>query len=199
MGGALALLHVDEDPAPIASLTLLSPAGLMDGAIFAVLRTCSCLHGPISSWLRSGQEAAWRRDFHGNTPTTAQLAEATASHLRLMHDHNPTAHTAIFQTIVNFPLSGLAPDARRVAARPGRILLYWGDCDDVVPTSNLKRWRAAFTAPDARAMLEVEECKETGHAFFLEKPTEAAARILRFLVASAAAAPSAAAPSAVAA
>ena len=55
MGGALALLHADEDAEHISSLTLLAPAGLMDGAIFAFLRSCTCLHGPISSFLRSGQ------------------------------------------------------------------------------------------------------------------------------------------------
>jgi pimeloyl-ACP methyl ester carboxylesterase len=195
MGGALALLHVDEDPAPIASLTLLSPAGFMDGAIFAVLRACSCLHAPISNWLRSGQESAWRRDFHGDDPATARLAEATARRLRLMHAHNPNAHTAIFHTIVAFPLSGLDPDARRVAARPGRILLFWGERDNVVPTSNLERWRRAFAAPGARAALEVEVAPGTGHAFFLEQPAAAAARILGFLAASAPA-PTAAAPTA---
>ena len=55
MGGALALLHVDEDPVPIKSLTLLAPAGLMDGAIFAILRSCTCLHGAVSAFLRRGQ------------------------------------------------------------------------------------------------------------------------------------------------
>jgi pimeloyl-ACP methyl ester carboxylesterase len=55
MGGALALLHADEEAEHVSSLTLLAPAGLMDGAIFAVLRSCTCLHGAISAFLRRGQ------------------------------------------------------------------------------------------------------------------------------------------------
>jgi pimeloyl-ACP methyl ester carboxylesterase len=186
MGGALALLHADEDPVPIASLTLLSPAGLMDGAIFTALRVFSCLHGPISSALHRGLESKVRDDFHGDDPAITRLADATVRRIKLMIDHNPHAFPAFFSTVVHFPLSGLAPDARRVAARPGRILLYWGECDIVVPASNLARWRAALAAPGARATLEVEVAPAGGHAFFLERPDAAAARILAFLAASSA-------------
>ena len=128
------------------------------------------------------QESAWRRDFYGNDAATAAAAASSARHLRLMHANNPHAFPAIFQSIVHFPLSGLTDEARRVAARPeARILVYWGDSDAVVPTRDLARWRAALTGPGARARTEVEVMPAAGHAFFLQQPAAAAARILRFL------------------
>ena len=101
-----------------------------------------------------------------------------------MHAHCPHAFPALFRSIVAFPLSGLAPDAARVAARPAaRVLVYWGDSDTVVPTRCLARWRAALAGPGARAAAEFETMPAAGHAFFLEQPDAAAARILRFLAA----------------
>jgi pimeloyl-ACP methyl ester carboxylesterase len=55
MGGALALLYADEEAKHVSSLTLLAPAGLMDGTRFAVLRSCTRLSGAISAFLRRGQ------------------------------------------------------------------------------------------------------------------------------------------------
>mmetsp|Transcript_69398 Transcript_69398/g.185189 ORF Transcript_69398/g.185189 Transcript_69398/m.185189 type:complete len:298 (-) Transcript_69398:73-966(-) len=183
MGGAIALLHADQDPEHIESLILLSPAGLMDSFQFKALRGMPCLQGLVSAVLKQGQESAWRRDFYGKDEATEKAIDHVVQRLRLMNANRPGCFHAIFQSVVHFPLSGLEPVAARVGARKGRLLLLWGDHDVVVPVKGFEHWKRtlASEAGGQGMQVEAELVKDGGHSFHLHKGPEVNARILAFL------------------
>ena len=190
MGGALATLFASQHPNRVRSLTLLAPAGLMDGTVLALGRACTCLHGVLRRSFddRAQQERAWRADFYHKEDCAegafGSRLEAMVAQMHGMYDTHPhTAFEALWQCVLQFPLYGLQRQARAVAQHEGLpVRIVWGDRDAAVPMRpSLQRWTRILNAPSARCRLECEVVPHGGHSFFLEYPEETGRGIADFL------------------
>lgn len=177
MGGAIAVGYAERYPDDVASLTLLTPAGLMDKGVFKLLRSLPWfVQSIVQRCLRRNSLDAIRNDFlrHGTEIENRVVAQAEA-----MHARNPHAFPAIFRSILAFPLAGLEETIRNVSAARLPTLLVWAEFDRIVPFEpHYARWKALLkTGQNVR----YEVVKEAGHGFLLEKPTVVGEMVVRFL------------------
>jgi len=213
MGGAISVGFADRYPELVASLTLLTPAGLMDRGQFRLLRALPCcIQRLVQASLRRQVDNAVRNDFlvH-NTP----LEERVLKLVRALHlcdwwmevdrpscahsfstdpfppkthkitqvhfhlKHNPSAHDALFRSILAFPLSGLDDAVQRVAATRVPTLVIWAIFDRVLPFEpHFARWKALLkTGNNVRYEVIEDAC----HGFPLERPERTNQIVLRFL------------------
>ncbi len=177
MGGAIALGYADRYPDDVASLTLLSPAGLMDPGVFQLLRSLPCfIQDVVEGCLRRNSLNAVRNDFvvHG-TDSEKGMVER----VKRMHVHNPHAFHAIFRSLLAFPLAGLDEVVRSVAATRPSVLLVWAWYDRVLPFEpHYGRWKKLLKTGQ-NTLYEV--VADAGHGFPLEKPEVVNDLVLRFL------------------
>ena len=177
MGGAIAVGYADRYPDDVASLTLLTPAGLMDKGVFSLLRSLPWfVQSIVQRCLRRNSVNAIRNDFlrHGTELENRVVAQAEA-----MHKRNPHAFPAIFRSILAFPLAELEDTIKSVSAARLPTLLVWAECDRVLPFEpHYGRWKALLkTGQNVR----YEVVREAGHGFLLEKSTVVGEMVLRFL------------------
>ena len=177
MGGALCIGYADRHTDLVASMTLLTPAGLMDRAQFRLLRMAPCCIQRIVRWsMKAHYENAIRNDF---LVRHTEAEERVLAFSRLMHKHNPYAHDALFRCILAFPLSGLEPAVQRVAAARIPTLLIWALFDRILPFEpHYGRWKALLKTG---ANVRYEVIDDAAHGFPLERPERTNGIILRFL------------------
>ncbi len=177
MGGGIAVGYADRYPDDVASLTLLTPAGLMDKDVFHLLRSLPWfVQSIVQRCLRRNLLNGIRNDFvrHGTEVENRVVAQA-----RAMHKRNPHAFPAIFRSILAFPFAGLENTIRRVSGARLPTLLVWAEYDRVLPFEpQYGRWKALLrTGQNVR----YEVVKEAGHGFLLEKPEVVGEMVVKFL------------------
>jgi len=177
MGGAIAVGYADCYPEDVASLTLLTPAGLMDKDVFYLLRALPWfVQSIVQHCLRRGVLNGIRNDFvrHGT-----EVENRAVAHARAMHERNPHAFPAIFRSILAFPFAGLENTIRRLSGARLPTLLVWAEYDRVLPFEpQFGRWKALLkTGQNVR----YEVVKEAGHGFLLEKPEVVGEMVVGFL------------------
>jgi pimeloyl-ACP methyl ester carboxylesterase len=177
MGGAIAVGYAERYPDDVASLTLLTPAGLMDKGVFSLLRSLPWfVQSIVQRCLRRNSLNAIRNDFlrHGTELENRVVAQAQA-----MHKRNPHAFPAIFRSILAFPLAGLEETITNVSAARLPTLLVWAEYDRVVPFEpHYGRWKALLKTGQN---VQYEVVKEAGHGFLKEKPAVVGDMVVRFL------------------
>lgn len=172
MGGAVAALYASQYLSEVASLVLLSPAGLMDLGILRLLRgCCGCFQSLAKRGVAAGQEQAWRDDFVSHDGKSLEIENMFTEKLRRANQENPRMYDAFWQSALQFPLSGIDSSVQAVAnCEHLSILLMWGEQDKAVPYNpNYFRWRRYFestTAPSKLVRYAVYE--NMGHGFLLE-------------------------------
>ena len=177
MGGAISMGYADQYPDDIASITLLTPAGLMDKGTFKLLRSLPCcIQDIVKRCLRRNVLNAVRNDF---VQHYTELENRIVGQVKQMHTHNPHAFDAIFRSILAFPLSGLEELVGNVAAARPPILLVWAAWDRVVCLDpHFFRWKALLKTP---MNVKYEVVDDAGHGFLLEKAEKTNGIVLRFL------------------
>jgi pimeloyl-ACP methyl ester carboxylesterase len=180
MGGAITALYAHQYYSEILSVVFLSPAGLMSLPAVKLLKCCSCLQGPVKSFLRSGQEKAWRNDFIDHS---SPLENEVVAKLHAIMNERPTVYDAFWQSVLHFPLYGLENVVASVASRHNmKVLIAWGRNDKAVPFSPcFARWKAAFDDA-SHPSVAYHVYDNAGHAFFMEREEEVHADIINFLV-----------------
>jgi pimeloyl-ACP methyl ester carboxylesterase len=177
MGGCISMGYADQYPDDIASITLLTPAGLMEKGTFKLLRSLPCcIQDIVKRCLRRNTLNAVRNDF---VQHYTELENRIVGQVKEMHTHNPHAFDAIFRSILAFPLSGLEGLVSNVAAARPPILLVWAKWDRVVCLDpHFFRWKALLKTP---MNVKYEVVDDAGHAFLLEKAEKTNGIVLRFL------------------
>jgi abhydrolase domain-containing protein 6 len=177
MGGALATLYAVQFPHEIASVTLLSPAGLMDLGVVKLLRRCRCLHGIVRSVLQNNQEAAWRDDFQDQTKPEVEEALRNIRQI-----YSPKHFQGFWLSVLSFPLF----DLQETVAALGTfhqipILLAWARHDRAVPFNpSFNRWLQILTESNHPQVNSVVY-EEGAHGFFIEFHEIVNMRIAEFL------------------
>lgn len=180
MGGAIAALYASEHLDEVDSLVLLSPAGLMDlGPLRLVRGCCACFQGIVKRVVHSGQERAWRDDFASHKGKSLDIENNFVDQLAAVNAENPQMYEAFWQSVLQFPLSGIDAAVERVASSDHvSVLLAWGQLDKAVPyTPNYSRWRGYLEAEalepcpseqQGRRVRQFEVYADMGHGFLLE-------------------------------
>lgn len=182
MGGAIAALYADRFRDEVRSLILLTPAGLMDLGILAIIRKCSCLHGIVKNALRGGQENAWRKDFFEHTGASLVAEERMMQSMRAVYSANPRAFEAFWQSVLHFPLSSLHECVVHLASLTElSVMLLWAKQDGAVPLApNYHRWVSMFSDSQHPDFVH-KVYDQASHGFYLERPQEVHADISSFL------------------
>jgi pimeloyl-ACP methyl ester carboxylesterase len=177
MGGALATLYAAQYPDEIASVTLLSPAGLMDLGAVKFLRKCRCLHGIVRSLLQNNQETAWRDDFQDQTKP---IVEEALNKIRQVY--SPKHFEGFWSSVLSFPLFDLQETVATLgSSHQIPIFLAWAQHDRAVPFHpSFDRWQQIFTESNhPRVKYVVYE--DGAHGFFIEFHELVNKDILKFI------------------
>ena len=179
MGGAIAALYTSKfGTDEVLSLTLLSPAGLMDGGLIKFIRRNSCLHGMVRRQLQSGSRKTFENDFYGRGP----VVKASVEDMLEIQSKNPHIFEAVWNSILQFPFADLKFAATKLAQMHNiRIMVMWADKDKAVPLSpNLRRWKGHFEK-HKHPSVEYKVFQRACHGFFIEFADEFNADMIRFL------------------
>jgi pimeloyl-ACP methyl ester carboxylesterase len=182
MGGALAALYASLYGDEVLSLTVLSPAGLMDIGALKLLRSCSCLHGIVKNSLRNGGDAVFRQDFHTHTGDALVIENESVEAIMEINRRHPTIFEAFWQSALHFPLDSCAPDIKNLASMHHiRTYILWADFDKAVPLiPSMKRWTDIYASQQHPSVF-TKVYKNAGHAFFMEYADEFHTDVLHFL------------------
>ena len=179
MGGAIAAIYTSKFGADeVLSLTLLSPAGLMDGGLINFVRRNSCLHGMVRRQMQSGSKKTFENDFYGRGP----VVKASVDGMLEFQSKNPHIFEAVWNSILQFPFSECKHAVAKLAQLHNtRIMVMWADKDKAVPLSpNLGRWKSHFET-HKHPSVEYKVFKKACHGFFIEFADEFNADMIRFL------------------
>ena len=173
MGGAISTMYAADHLSEVASLTLLSPAGLMDlGPLRLVRGCCTCFQGLAKRIVAGGQEQAWRDDFVSHDGEALEIETSFTNKLREMNRENPLMYDAFWESALQFPLSGIDGSVQKVASCGHlSILLMWGERDKAVSYNpNFFRWRRFFDSQQDMPLrtVQYEVYENMGHGFLLE-------------------------------
>jgi pimeloyl-ACP methyl ester carboxylesterase len=175
MGGALVTIYAAEYMKEIASITLLTPAGLMDKGLLPVIRGSRSTFGTFAkvAIVKPSQLSAWRRGYL--KPATNANAVRVVAELQEVNRTNIRQFDAFWGSVLQFPLYGIDDSVRLFATSAESdvsVHVVWAEKDDVVPYStNYTRWK--------RLLLPSEKMDEP----LLEAQTvELKSRLLRFTV-----------------
>ena len=179
MGGAVALRIVADDPASIARVVLLSPAGFgREAALGLRLLTVPVL-GPVLLALDSSPLAlALRLAVVDRTPEARASAVAAQRRMR-----RPAIRRQYLQVVHDLGAWGGIHEAWRaevleaVAAADVPLLVLWGDRDVVLPHAHLDSVVGAVPQAQARSLPGI------GHMPQVEAPEETADAMAEFLLA----------------
>lgn len=179
MGGAIASLYANKYSNEIASLTLLSPAGLMNLHVVKFLRSCRCLHGCVRSMLQNGQEKAWRDDFYNHN---TEIENESLEIMRNIYSIHPEVFEGFWLSVLNFPLYGLDESINSLGKNHHiKILLLWGRNDLAVPFSPcFDNWVNTFKRNN-HPSIETKVYDNASHGFFIEYHEVVNKDILQFL------------------
>jgi pimeloyl-ACP methyl ester carboxylesterase len=187
MGGSLATLFTSAHSDYVKSLTLIAPAGLLCYFPLEFLKTfCGCFQGVLRQWLttRSNAVQAWRNDFVAHEGPSLQLEDEWVSELSRMYDNNDHAHNALWQSLLEFPLSQIHDDVAIVARKKDLpIFILWGKKDVTVPFSNLTEWKCIidrYRCNDCSTFF-VETFEQGAHGILSEFHKEVHFHIAQFL------------------
>lgn len=188
MGGGIGALYASKYPDEIASLILLSPAGLMDlGPLRLVRGCCGCFQSIVRKALTYTQETAWRSGFESHEGASKVEEDAFIEKMIAINIERPLMFEAFWQSALQFPLSGLDDSVEKVAISPKlSVLVMWGKKDKDVPFKpNYLRWKNYFDAHLSKdeKVTEYVVYDTLGHAFPLESPAIVNADINKFLLA----------------
>ena len=187
MGGAITALYASENLDEVASLVLMSPAGLMDLGPLGFVRRCpSCVQAIVKRVIASGQEQAWRSDFVSHEGESFDVENAFVGKLRDINVENPRMFDAFWQSALQFPLSGIDDCVEKIASCTHiSVLLMWGSLDSAVTYEpNFFRWQNLLgpeTNKDDQKVISYVTYDNMGHGFLLENPKVAHNDILEFL------------------
>jgi pimeloyl-ACP methyl ester carboxylesterase len=183
MGGALVTLFTCKYPAKVKSLTLFSPAGLMNSGALPVIRNVGFARAIVRNMLgkKKNQQDAWRKDFHNHTGVFLEREEASVQRMNEQYENNPQWFNAFFQSVLQFPLYGLTAEVKTLSEiNDLPIHLVWGKNDPTVPFKpDYQRWKTALEAGKCR--FSTFTIDKAAHAFFLEHPDEVNTNVLEFL------------------
>lgn len=185
MGGAITAMYCAQYAEEVQSAVFLAPAGLMSpaGPLWLVKNCCQCGQSIIKSVLHSSQETAWRNDF---ADPRGELADKKVKQLSELFNRVPHQFESVWQSILQFPLSGLEDEVRRVAESDVSVLLMWGEKDKAVPFDNFNKWKSCFDEASSKQQqsgrtLQFITYKDLAHGLFYEKPSEILPCISSFL------------------
>ena len=171
MGGALACLYASRFGDEVLSLTLLSPAGLMDLNALKLVRNCSCLHGMVRRQLLNDSEKAYHSDFYTHTGAALQTENESVEKMLGINQKYPHIFEAFWQSLLHFPLCGIESHVSELAKLHHiRTMIIWGDKDTAVPMlPSMSRYVRIYETAQ-HPNLHTKIYKNAAHAFFLEYP-----------------------------
>jgi pimeloyl-ACP methyl ester carboxylesterase len=105
---------------------------------------CPCMHGKIRRRITDISKApkSWRKDFHTHVGETLDIENQWVAELELMYGNNPHSFEALWRSFMEFPMSNISKDIRKVAELYHLpILLIWGTKDRILHIDGLNRWR----------------------------------------------------------
>lgn len=177
MGGAVALRMAADDPAAIAALVLISPAGFGRDAVFGLrLLTVPGLGRALLALESTAPSLLLKRTVLDKDPRRRELAVAAGRRLR-----QPGVKQAYLQVVHDLGSWGGIHEAWRrellaaLAASRVPTLVLWGERDSVLPFAHLAS--VVDSVPHAVA----EPLPGFGHMPQLEDPQLVATRIEAFL------------------
>ena len=187
MGGSIAALYAEQYSNEIASLTFLTPAGLMDLGPLAMVRSSpTCLKAIIKSILKRTQENAWREAF---VDKKGKIANDYVMQMKDIYLNNPRHFDGFWQSAMQFPLSGIDATVKFLGSTSLPSHLMWGMRDITVPPNpNLQRWTKLLSHSsiisnnsNINGIQKTTEYEEFAHGFFIEDSLRVNADILSFL------------------
>jgi pimeloyl-ACP methyl ester carboxylesterase len=195
MGGCLITLFAHRHPTHVKTLILLAPAGMLGFWPLVPLRSLTWLHGTIRATLfqRESQIANWRADFM-QRPELKEKEDAWVETLSIMYDNSNHAHDALWNSIIQFPMTNIAKEVKEFCAnvegnqRMKGVLIIWGDKDITTPYSALSKWTHLFTKYMKKPREELQKpfllkthTIDGGHNMFWQYPDLTYQYILEFL------------------
>jgi triacylglycerol lipase len=175
MGGCLASFYANEYNEEIASLILLSPTGLLHNDMLQMIQSCPLwLQSIIKYPANYLQELSWRLCFENST---SDIAEETVKSLIVVNDKNPKMFDALWECLLQFPLSNNEAQLKQLASKNIQTLLLWGEMDNVVTFEHLLLWKTILESDSLKTITY----PDLGHNFFIEDPETVASDICEFL------------------
>lgn len=153
MGGAVAVLAAAHAPDRVASLTLISPAGLGPEI------NTSYIEGFASAETRRELKPHLQQLFADSGLVNRQLIDDLLKYKRL--DGVDEALSKLSATLTSGDVS-VAEDLGRFG---GKVVVVWGAADKIVPISN------------AAGLSDVRQIEEVGHMAHMESPTSVVSAI----------------------
>jgi pimeloyl-ACP methyl ester carboxylesterase len=209
MGGALATLYANEYASEIKNIVMLSPAGLMDFGLVKAIRTLP--YWITSSWVpylfRYDLDRNVRSSFSHSSPKAIEIEERTVAECRAMYTAVPTIFDAVWQSILQFPLSDLDEQVKYVGRSHINVIVMWGEIDSIVSFDpSFHRWKKYLCDPNSgetvtlqgldeltqktRIITDTSRAKKTiefvtyshlNHDFLIEEPDRISNDIVAFL------------------
>ena len=179
MGGAIVASYASMYGAEeVLSVTLLAPAGLMDGGMINFLRRNTCLHGMIQRQLKRNSRSTFEKDFYGR----GDVVKSSVENMLDIQSKNPQIFEAVWGSILQFPFAECGFAVTKLAQMHQiRVMMMWADKDKAVPMSpNLRRWKSHFDA-HKHPNVECKVFKKACHGFFIEFADEFNADMIQFL------------------
>jgi len=182
MGGAIAALYCHMYGEEVLSLTLFSPAGLMNIGPLSIIRSCSCLHGLVRSMLRSGgaNGSVYKQDFYNRG---SELCLEQSAALVALNQQRAHIFESFWQSVLHFPLSGNEAMVTELSTLHPHISTYlmWAKQDNAVPLSpSLKRWLACYAGRSLNPV-QSKVYDKACHGFFIEYADEVNSELIPYL------------------
>ena len=206
MGGTLATLYANEYADEIKSLVLLSPAGLIDFGLVKAVRMLP--YWVTSSWvpyiIKFDQDRNVRSAFSHSSPKAIEIEDRAVAECRAIYTAVPSMLDALWQCVLQFPLSDLDEQVRFVGSSHINVIVLWGQLDSIVSYNpSFFRWKQYLfdnnsgetvtfqeldeytqktrKITDAKTTIEFVTYKHLNHDFLIEEPDRISNDILSFL------------------
>jgi len=183
MGGSLATIYATRFPEEIKALTLLSPAGLMEGTDIYWLRNLWCTHGLLQNMIiQKSLRQETSNSFHNKTGIYKEREDFMFAMKRRVFSNNKHQAEATWQSILQFPLYDIHNEAEMLANQVNLpVHLVFGDKDRVVEfRHNFGQWKSILDT--GRCKPEYSVFPDGGHNLLLEYPDETEEILVRFMI-----------------
>jgi len=179
MGGAIATAFAAKYPDKISKLILLAPAGVPTSPVSrAIIRVATAI--PVLSdalfffVVRYLIEKLPHKPFHNPHLHAENIKISHSNHL-IMLEANPGFLRSYLATVRHFPLTDLKNDYLTVEKNKIPTLLIWGLNDRLIPYHNVHRIKQYIPS------IKVHTLEDTGHQLVLERQSEVAETIAKFV------------------
>ena len=104
-------------------------------------------------------------------------------YLRLQRASRPETFDAFFNSVLHFPLYGCEKNIETMIQKQSdmKVLLLWGSKDDVVPFTNMEKWKEMLQKGGA-VDIQTEVFDNSSHGFFLEETEKTSDIISKFII-----------------